>query len=128
MTLKQLHELRQIGIIGDQELIEAQIDRLISKGRIAETWTRNGVRLNRIEIRQNPGLDEGYLVEIEVMGRTKTMGAGAFGIPSDRVRNQTVILEWMMESPTSLRTVLETRLIELAGLLVPEKESHSSLR
>lgn len=111
MTKAQIHELWRIGILDDRELVIAQIDRLISKGRIAETWTRNGVRLNRIEIRQNPGLDEGYLVEIEVMGRTKT-----------------VVLEWMMESPTSLRTVLETRLIELAGLLVPEKESHSSLR
>lgn len=125
MKLAELHELWRMGIIGDRELIETQIARILSKGKLAEAWSRNGVKLVGIRIDPATGLDEGLRVELEAMGPTATLAAGAFGLKSDRVRNQYYILNWMMERPDTLKSMLENKLIDLHQHLVPGGEFES---
>jgi hypothetical protein len=123
MKLTDLHELWRMGIIGDQELIETQITRIMSKSQYAETWTRHGTELVGLRITDSAGLDDGLRVEMEAKGKLATLEAGAFGLKSNRVRCDCVVPTWMMESPDTLKSLLENRLIVLFGHFIPRGES-----
>ena len=123
MKLTELHELWRMGIIGDEELIETQITRIMSTSQYAETWSRHGTELVGLRITCSAGLDDELRVEMEAKAQTATLEAGAFGLKSNRVRNQCFINHWMMQSPDTLRSLLENRLIVLFGHLVPGGES-----
>lgn len=122
MKLAELHELWRMGIIGDQELIETQITRIMSKSQYAETWTGHGTELVGLRITDSNGLDDGLRVEMEAKGTLATLKAGAFGLKSNRVRCDCIVPSWMMESPDTLRSLLENRLIVLFGHFIPGGE------
>jgi hypothetical protein len=112
-----------MGIIGDEELIETQITRIMSKSQYAETWTRHGTELVGLRITDSAGLDDGLRVEMEAKGKLATLEAGAFGLKSNRVRCDCVVPTWMMESPDTLKSLLENRLIVLFGHFTSGGES-----
>lgn len=117
MTKAQIHELWRIGILDDRELVIAQIDRILSKGPVAEAWTRNGVRLTEIRVEPMTGLDEGLSLVIEARPNRPRPGS-----PSDRIRNQRYLLQWMMERPDTMNSVLENSLIQILEHLSPGGE------
>ena len=123
MTLADLHELWRMGIIGDQELISTQIDRIMGKSQYAGTWIEHGLELAGLRITDSTGLDSGLRVEMEAKGSIATLEAGAFGLKSNRVRCDCVVPTWMMESPDTLKSLLENRLIVLFGHFIPGGES-----
>ena len=123
MKLTELHELWRMGIIGDEELIETQLARIMSTSQYAETWTRHGTELVGLRITCSAGLDDGLRVEMEAKGKLATLKAGAFGLKSNRVRCECIVPTWMMESPDTLRSLLENRLIVLFGHFIPGGES-----
>ena len=123
MKLTELHELWRMGIIGDEELIETQIARIMSKSQYAETWNEHGTELVGLRITCSAGLDDGLRVEMEAKGKLATLKAGAFGLKSNRVRCDCIVPTWMMQSPDTLRSLLENRLIVLFGHFIPGGES-----
>ena len=123
MKLAELHELWRMGIIGDQELIRIQIDRIMGKSQHAGTWTGHGLELVGLRITDSTGLDSGLRVEMEAKGPIATLEAGAFGLKSNRVRCDCVVPTWMMESPDTLKSLLENRLIVLFGHFTSGGES-----
>jgi hypothetical protein len=112
-----------MGIIGDQELISTQIDRIMGKSQHAGTWIEHGTELVGLRITDSTGLDSGLRVEMEAKGSIATLEAGAFGLKSNRVRCDCVVPTWMMESPDTLKSLLENRLIVLFGHFIPGGES-----
>ena len=123
MKLTELHELWRMGIIGDEELIETQITRIMSTSQYAETWNEHGTELVGLRITCSSGLDDGLRVEMEAKGKLATLKAGAFGLKSNRVRCDCIVPSWMMQSPDTLRSLLENRLIVLFGHFIPGGES-----
>ena len=123
MKLTELHELWRMGIIGDEELIETQITRIMSTSQYAETWNEHGTELVGLRITESAGLDDGLRVEMEAKGKLATLKAGAFGLKSNRVRCDCIVPTWMMQSPDTLRSLLENRLIVLFGHFIPGGES-----
>ena len=123
MKLTELHELWRMGIIGDEELIETQITRIMSTSQYAETWNEHGTELVGLRITCSAGLDDGLRVEMEAKGKLATLKAGAFGLKSNRVRCDCIVPTWMMQSPDTLRSLLENRLIVLFGHFIPGGES-----
>ena len=123
MKLTELHELWRMGIIGDEELIETQITRIMSTSQYAETWNEHGTELVGLRITCSAGLDDGLRVEMEAKGKLATLKAGAFGLKSNRVRCDCIVPSWMMQSPDTLRSLLENRLIVLFGHFIPGGES-----
>jgi hypothetical protein len=123
MELAELHELWRMGLLGDEDLIEAQIARIMSKSQYAETWSRHGIELVGLRLTCSAGLDDGLRVEIEAKAQTATLEAGAFGLKSNRVRCDCIVPSWTMESPDALRSLLQNRLIVLFGHFIPGGES-----
>jgi len=111
-----------MGIIGDEELIRTQIDRIMGKSQLAEACVRNGVELVGLRVSESTGLDSGLRVEMEAKGSLATLEAGAFGLKSNRVRCDCVVPSWMMDSPDTLKSLLENRLIVLFGHFIPRGE------
>lgn len=122
MKLADLHELWRMGLLGDEELIETQLARIMSTSQYAVAWTGHGTELVGLRITSSAGLDDGLRVEMEAKGKTATLKAGAFGLKSDRVRCECIVPTWMMESPDTLRSLLENRLIVLFGHFIPGGE------
>lgn len=123
MELAELHELWRMGLLDDRDLIEAQIDRIMRKSQYAETWSRHGTELVGLRLTGSARLDDELRVEMEAKAQTATLEAGAFGLKSNRVRCECIVPSWMMESPDTLRSLLQMRLIALFGHFIPGGES-----